>query len=93
MKKIIILGAGMVGKAMAIDLSTKYKVKSVDIDKDSLDFLSNNYEIETEVLDVTNEKALSDAIRDFDLVISAVPGFLGLQTMKNVIRNKIICNV
>ncbi len=88
MKKIIILGAGMVGKAMAIDLSTKYKVKSVDIDKDSLDFLSNNYEIETEVLDVTNEKALSDAIRYFDLVISAVPGFLGLQTMKNVIRNK-----
>ncbi|MCD4833390.1 MAG: saccharopine dehydrogenase NADP-binding domain-containing protein [Bacteroidales bacterium] len=88
MKKIIILGAGMVGKAMAIDLSTKYKVKSVDIDKDSLDFLSNNYEIETEILDVTNEKSLSDAIRDFDLVISAVPGFLGLQTMKNVIRNK-----
>ena len=88
MKKIIILGAGMVGKAMAIDLSTKYKVKSVDIDKDSLDFLSNNYEIETEVLDVTNKKALSDAIRYFDLVISAVPGFLGLQTMKNVIRNK-----
>jgi saccharopine dehydrogenase-like NADP-dependent oxidoreductase len=88
MKKIIILGAGMVGKAMAIDLSTKYKVKSVDIDKDSLDFLSNNYEIETEVLDVTNEKVLSDAIRDFDLVISAVPGFLGLQTMKSVIRNK-----
>ncbi len=88
MKKIIVLGAGMVGKAMAIDLSTKYKVKSVDIDKDSLDFLSNNYEIDTEVLDVTNEKVLSDAIRDFDLVISAVPGFLGLQTMKNVIRNK-----
>ena len=88
MKKIIILGAGMVGKAMAIDLSTKYKVKSVDIDKDSLDFLSNNYEIETEILDVTNEKSLSDAVRDFDLVISAVPGFLGLQTMKNVIRNK-----
>ena len=28
MKKIIILGAGMVGKAMAIDLSTKYKVKT-----------------------------------------------------------------
>ncbi|MDA3953139.1 MAG: saccharopine dehydrogenase NADP-binding domain-containing protein [Bacteroidales bacterium] len=88
MKKIIILGAGMVGKAMAIDLSKKYKVKSVDIDKDSLDFLSSNYEIETEVLDVTNEAILSKAIADFDLVISAVPGFLGLQTMKSVIKNK-----
>jgi saccharopine dehydrogenase-like NADP-dependent oxidoreductase len=88
MKKIIILGAGMVGKAMAIDLSKKYKVKSVDIDKESLDFLSSNYNIETEIMDVTNEENLSKALHDFDLVISAVPGFLGLETMKRVIKNK-----
>lgn len=88
MKKIIILGAGMVGKAMAIDLSKKYKVKSVDIDKESLAFLSKNFPVETEILDVTNENALSEAIKEFDLVISAVPGFLGLQTIKNVIRNR-----
>ncbi len=88
MKKIIILGAGMVGKAMAIDLSKKYKVKSIDIDKESLDFLSANYEIESEIVDVTNEKDLSKAIKDFDLVISAVPGFLGLETIKRVIKNK-----
>jgi len=88
MKKIIILGAGMVGKAMAIDLSKKYKVKSIDIDKESLDFLSHNYEIESEVVDVTNENALSEAIKDYDLVISAVPGFLGLETIKRVIKNK-----
>jgi lysine 6-dehydrogenase len=88
MKKIIILGAGMVGKAMAIDLSKKYKVKSVDVDKESLDFLSNNYPIETEIIDVTNEASLSKVISDFDLVVSAVPGFLGLQTMKTVIKSK-----
>jgi saccharopine dehydrogenase-like NADP-dependent oxidoreductase len=87
MKKIIILGAGMVGKAMAIDLSKKYKVKSVDIDEHSLEFLSSNYNIDTEILDVTNEVILSKAIADFDLVISAVPGFLGLRTIKNVIKN------
>ena len=78
----------MVGKAMAIDLSKKYKVKSIDIDKESLEFLSSNYNIETEMLNVTDEKALSNVIKDFDLVISAVPGFLGLQTIKNVIKNK-----
>lgn len=88
MKKIIILGAGMVGRAMAIDLSAKYDVKSVDIDTDALKILSQNYSIETEKLDVTNADLLSKAINDFDLVISAVPGFLGLQTMKNVIKNK-----
>lgn len=88
MKKIIILGAGMVGKAMAIDLSKKHKVKSVDIDQDALNFLSSNYAIETEYLDVTDEKKLSAVMYNFDLVISAVPGFLGYQTMKNIIRNK-----
>lgn len=88
MKNIIILGAGMVGKAMAIDLSKKYNVTSTDINKESLDYLSKNYKINTKVLDVRNEKELSVAIKDFDLVISAVPGFLGLQTIKTVIENK-----
>ncbi|MFO7844639.1 MAG: saccharopine dehydrogenase C-terminal domain-containing protein [Bacteroidales bacterium] len=87
MKNIVILGAGMVGKAIAIDLSKKYNVKSMDIDREALHFLSSNYSIETQFLDVTQEQNLSDAIKDCDLVISAVPGFLGYQTMKNVIRS------
>ncbi|OFX89143.1 MAG: saccharopine dehydrogenase [Bacteroidetes bacterium GWF2_33_16] len=88
MKKIIILGAGMVGKAMAIDLSSDYDVTSVDINKESLTYLSENYNIKTQVVDVKNEKELSAIIQDFDLVVSAVPGFLGLQTIKTVITNK-----
>lgn len=88
MKKIIILGAGMVGRAMAIDLSAKYEVKSVDIDQEALEILSQNYTIKTEIIDVTDADLLSKAIKEYDLVISAVPGFLGLQTMKNVIKNK-----
>ncbi|HKL07635.1 MAG TPA: saccharopine dehydrogenase C-terminal domain-containing protein [Bacteroidales bacterium] len=88
MKNIVVLGAGMVGKAIAIDLSKKYNVKSMDIDHDALHFLSSNYSIETQFLDVTQEHNLSDAIHDCDIVISAVPGFLGYQTMKNVILSK-----
>jgi lysine 6-dehydrogenase len=88
MKKMIILGAGMVGKAMAIDLSKKYDVTSTDIDNLSLDYLSKNYKIKTQLLNVRDEKALSAAIKDFDLVVSAVPGFLGLQTMKTVIKSR-----
>jgi lysine 6-dehydrogenase len=87
MKNIIILGAGMVGKAMAIDLAKKYNVTSVDINTDSLNYLSNNYKIKTKVVDVRNENELSAVIQNFDLVISAVPGFLGLQTIKTVIKN------
>jgi lysine 6-dehydrogenase len=88
MKKVIILGAGMVGKAIAIDLSKKYIVKSMDIDCDALHFLSSNYSIETECMDVSDRNNLAQAIKEFDLVISAVPGFLGFQTMKTVIQSR-----
>jgi lysine 6-dehydrogenase len=83
MAKVIILGAGMVGRAMAVDLSEKHHVTSADIDRNALDMLSG---IQTETLDVRDHKSLSNAIKDKDIVISAVPGFLGLQTMIQVIK-------
>ena len=58
MKNIIILGAGMVGRAMAIDLSEKHQVISVDLDKNALDFLSGRPNIQTYELDVTEDSAL-----------------------------------
>ena len=85
MAKVIILGAGMVGRAMAVDLSEKHHVTSVDIDRNALDMLSGIY---TEILDVRDHTSLSKAIKDKDIVISAVPGFLGLQTMIQVIKQK-----
>ncbi len=88
MSKIIVLGAGMVGKAIAIDLSKKHEVTSADIDIKSLDFLSGNYNIKTIMLDVTNTEELNSTLKSFELVISAVPGFLGLKTMITVIKSK-----
>ena len=36
MKKVIVLGAGLVGKAMAIDLAKNLDVTSVDINEEAL---------------------------------------------------------
>jgi saccharopine dehydrogenase-like NADP-dependent oxidoreductase len=88
MKKICILGSGMVGRAMAIDLSKKYKVTSVDLDQASLDQLTGKYPVKTVRMDVTDAPALASVVVDSDIVISAVPGFLGLQTITEVIRQK-----
>lgn len=88
MKKIIILGAGMAGRAIAADLSKKYKVTSVDIDRKALDLLSGIPNIQTTFMDVTDTAALATVLRGFDLVVSAVPGYLGLQTMRVVIDQK-----
>lgn len=86
--KIIILGAGMVGRAMAIDLSKNHQVTSADLDKNALEALRNRTNIQKIHLDVTDHNALALAIQDHDMVISAVPGFLGLQTMTQVIKQK-----
>ena len=84
-KKIIVLGAGMVGKAIAIDLCDKYQVVSADNNETSLSFLSQNYNIQTVRADLREEGAVENLVADFDLAIGAVPGFMGFETLKKVI--------
>ncbi len=87
MNKIIVLGAGMVGSAMAIDLSAKHKVTIVDINGVAVEkAVSKCNDLDGIVLDVTDKEKLQNAIAPFDLVVCAVPGFLGFQTLKNIIE-------
>ena len=86
MKKVIVLGAGLVGKEMAIDLSGKFDVTAVDINEDALDRIAKQG-VKTQRLDFTNEERLKNIIAGADLVVGAVPGFLGFQTVKRVIES------
>jgi lysine 6-dehydrogenase len=89
MAKIIILGAGMVGSAMALDLSKNHEVTCADINKKALENLSKkNKKIATHVADLSDEKKLKKLISSFDLVISAVPGFMGYKTLSHIISAK-----
>ena len=85
MKKVIVLGAGLVGKEMAIDLSGKFDVTAVDINEDALDRIAKQG-IKTLRLDFTNEERLKSVVAEADLVVGAVPGFLGFETVKRVIE-------
>ena len=87
MKKIIVLGAGLVGGVMAEDLSKNHEVTSVDISQKNLDKLKSNY-IKKICLDISKSKSLKNVIKDFDLVIGAVPGFMGYKMMQDVIEAK-----
>lgn len=84
-KKIAVLGAGLVGSAIAIDLSKNFQVTSVDLNEDALNRLSARG-IDVHRVDVTNHAALQRFLTPFDLVVGAVPGFLGFQTAKAVIE-------
>ncbi|MBS1682634.1 MAG: saccharopine dehydrogenase NADP-binding domain-containing protein [Bacteroidetes bacterium] len=86
MKKIIVLGAGLVGKAMAMDLAKNFEVTSADFNEVALrEAAAPN--IKTQKIDFTQLDRLAEAIQPFDLVIGAVPGFLGFQTAKTVIES------
>lgn len=85
MKKIVVLGAGLVGKAIAIDLAKSFDVTSVDIYTSNLEKLQKYKHIKTLVADLSEKEELLDAIKDCDLVIGALPGFMGYEAVKNTI--------
>jgi lysine 6-dehydrogenase len=85
MKKVIVLGAGLVGKAMAVDLKSQFHVTSVDLNNEALTYLQK-VGVKTIQADLKNQPQLKDIIQDFDLVIGAVPGFMGFETVRSVIE-------
>jgi saccharopine dehydrogenase-like NADP-dependent oxidoreductase len=87
MSNIIVLGAGMVGSTMAIDMAKKHKVTITDVSILALEnAIQKCDKLIPKVLDVTNKKVLQETLKPFDLVICAVPGFLGFKTMKAIIE-------
>lgn len=87
MNNIIVIGAGMVGSAMAIDMAKKHKVMLTDININVLEGIQKKHNsLQIQTLDVTNTEVLQNTIEPFDLVICAVPGFLGYQTLKSIIE-------
>jgi lysine 6-dehydrogenase len=86
MANITVLGGGMVGSAMAKDLASQHQVSVLDINERALQPLTATANIKTRVLDVSDIPALQNAVAHCDLVINAVPGFLGFNTLKQVIE-------
>ena len=87
MSNVIVLGAGMVGSTMAIDMAKKHNVTLTDLSQDVLKHVKQKCNsLTTQQLDVTNKENLQSIIKKYDLVINAVPGFLGFETLKKIIE-------
>ncbi len=86
--KVIVLGAGLIGKPLAIDLA-KDKNFDVTVADKSWQRLENIYEIELgkKHLDLMETDELKKLLKPFDLVVNAVPGFMGYNTLKTVIKS------
>lgn len=87
MKKIIVLGAGQVGRAMAIDLCHDYEVTSADVSENNLSLVKKSSPVNTIQADLSSPSEIKRVIADADLVIGAVPGFMGFEMVKTVISS------
>lgn len=74
----------MVGRTIAQDLSSRCNVTVVDLHQANLDQL--NASVTKIKTDLSVAKNVEDVIRDADLVIGAVPGFMGFKTLETIIN-------
>src|SRR3989344_6654020 len=86
MKKIVILGAGRVGGTIARDLCKNYEVTAVDANKNMLNFLGTKFPIKTLRLDLSDKNTIKRVAEKADLVINALPGFMGYAALEAIIK-------
>jgi len=87
-KRIVVLGCGRVGAVLAEDLAREeaFQVTVVDRDPAALAALEQRARVATEVADLADAASVRRLIRPADLVVGAVPGFLGYQTLELVLE-------
>jgi lysine 6-dehydrogenase len=88
--QIIVLGAGLVGGPMASDLAADgtHRVTVADINENALSKLNGTSSIETIQADLSDPATITRIIAPTDMVINAVPGFMGFSTLKTIIEAK-----
>jgi lysine 6-dehydrogenase len=85
MQNVIVLGAGLVGKAIALDLKDTFNVTSADVNPEALEYLRAQG-VKTVLTDLLDHDQLRNLVSDYHLVIGAVPGFMGFNTVREVIK-------
>lgn len=89
--KVIVLGAGLVGGPMALDLAkdSSFEVTVADLSQDALDALSKrDAQLTTVQADLSNAEKVVSLVQDNDIVLNAVPGFMGYKTLETIIKAK-----
>jgi lysine 6-dehydrogenase len=87
-KKVIVLGSGLVGAPMAIDMAQdrQFAVSVADINPEALRKYKDHEGISTFQADLADVAKVKELVSGQDMVINAVPGFMGFQTLRAVIE-------
>jgi lysine 6-dehydrogenase len=85
---VLVLGSGLVGSPIAVDLAKdkSCQVTVADFKKENLEKIPNKLPIIKKEQDLTNPKKLKALLKNYDIVLNALPGFLGFTTLKEIIK-------
>ncbi len=86
-KEIVVLGAGLVGSAIIYDLALEkeFQVTAADINPQALNKAARIQGVITKQADLSDPEIIQSLVEDADLVICAVPGFMGYKTLQEII--------
>lgn len=80
------MGAGLVGSAMIKDLANDYQIVAADSSKTNLQQVEGIPNVTTIQTDLTQEENFNQVVQDADLVVGALPGFLGYESVKMALK-------
>ena len=85
MLHVVVLGAGRVGGAMALDLASEFRVTVADRSEAALARMAARG-LAVRSADLAASEGVKAAVADADLVVGAVPGFMGFATAQAVLE-------
>lgn len=86
-RKIVILGGGMIGSAMAMDLkrTDRHDVTVAELRPEVRERLRARFGVATLAADLSRPQAIAELVAGYDLVLGALPSAYGFQTLEAVI--------
>lgn len=85
--KVLVFGAGMMGKALAYDLrQSKIETVLADVDKQQVETAAEFTHSEAAVCDVTDKKTVLTLMKDCDVAVSAVPYFFNYELAQTAVE-------
>ncbi len=90
MKKAIVLGCGLVGRAIAEDLAADaaLEVTVADVSESNLARTRAELRLKRMQADLSSAEGIARAVAPFDLVVGAMPSALGLMVLRTVIESR-----
>jgi saccharopine dehydrogenase-like NADP-dependent oxidoreductase len=87
-KKVVVLGAGMIGSAIARDLAmdSGLRVDVADVRPEALERIATAARARAVKADLGDASAVRRLVSGYDLVVGALPSAIGLQTVRAVVE-------